>query len=310
MWPAYDTTVAPGGYAWWYLDAVSEDQRHALTLIAFVGSVFSPYYARARRRRTANPLDHCAFNVALYGPVRRWTMTERGHRLLERNAATLRIGPSSLTMRGDDVVFDIDEISVPQPSRVRGKVRITPLVRCERVWSLDETARHRWRPLVPCAHVEVELQAPNLRWHGRGYHDSNQGDEPLEEAFSGWHWARTSLAGYRTVVTYDMSTRAGARRQLGIDIDSGGAVREFVVPEPTSLPSSLWGVERQAHCGDQPPARLARTLEDTPFYARSMLASRVCGENTTTMHESLSLDRFRSRWVQLLLPFRMPRVTR
>jgi carotenoid 1,2-hydratase len=28
------------------------------------------------------------------------------------------------------------------------------------------------------------------------------------------------------------------------------------------------------------------------------------------MHESLSLDRFRSAWVQLLLPFRMPRIAR
>jgi carotenoid 1,2-hydratase len=27
----------------------------------------------------------------------------------------------------------------------------------------------------------------------------------------------------------------------------------------------------------------------------------------TAVHESLSLDRFRSRWVQYLLPYRMPR---
>ena len=51
--------VPHGGYAWWYVDALSDDGRHGLTIIAFVGSVFSPYYAlraAARRRRPARPL--------------------------------------------------------------------------------------------------------------------------------------------------------------------------------------------------------------------------------------------------------------
>ena len=48
--------VAPGGYAWWYVDALSDDGRHGLTIIAFIGSVFSPYYAWAAARH-ADPLD-------------------------------------------------------------------------------------------------------------------------------------------------------------------------------------------------------------------------------------------------------------
>ena len=63
--PCFDQAVDPGGYAWWYIDAVSDDRRHGLTVIAFVGSVFSPYYAWTGRR---DPLNHCAVNVALYGP--------------------------------------------------------------------------------------------------------------------------------------------------------------------------------------------------------------------------------------------------
>jgi carotenoid 1,2-hydratase len=52
------------------------------------------------------------------------------------------------------------------------------------------------------------------------------------------------------------------------------------------------------------------SLEDGPFYARSTVASQLLGQPVVAMHESLSLDRFRSRWVQMLLPFRMPRWTR
>ena len=44
----FDAAVPSGGYRWWYLDGLSDDGRHGLTIIGFVGSVFSPYYARAR----------------------------------------------------------------------------------------------------------------------------------------------------------------------------------------------------------------------------------------------------------------------
>ena len=54
-------------------------------------------------------------------------------------------------------------------------------------------------------------------------------------------------------------------------------------------------------------ATLARTLEDTPFYARSLVGTRLFGHAATSVHESLDLDRFRSRIVQAMLPFRMPR---
>ena len=53
---SFDQPVAPGGYAWWYVDALSDDGRHGLTIIAFVGSVFSPYYAWSGATRSAQPL--------------------------------------------------------------------------------------------------------------------------------------------------------------------------------------------------------------------------------------------------------------
>ena len=73
------------GYRWWYLDALSSDARHGLTIIGFVGSVFSPYYAWARRKGPADADNHCALNVALYGDAgHRWSMTERGARHVKR----------------------------------------------------------------------------------------------------------------------------------------------------------------------------------------------------------------------------------
>ena len=95
----FQRPVVPGGYAWWYLDALSDDGRHGLTLIAFVGSVFSPYYAWARRRGPVDPSNHCAINVALYGVAgKRWAMTERDRPALQRSTERLAVGRSILTI--------------------------------------------------------------------------------------------------------------------------------------------------------------------------------------------------------------------
>ena len=97
--PRFDQVVPPSGYLWWYVDAISDDGEYGLSIIAFVGSVFSPYYALARSRTggLADPENHCALNVALYGKGgKRWTMTERGRTHTTRNAQHFQIGPSSL----------------------------------------------------------------------------------------------------------------------------------------------------------------------------------------------------------------------
>ena len=61
---------------------------------------------------------------------------------------------------------------------------------------------------------------------------------------------------------------------------------------------------------DDGRAEVARTFEDTPFYARSYLRSTLRGERVRPVHESLSLARFQHPLVRLMLPFRMPRRTR
>jgi carotenoid 1,2-hydratase len=82
--PRFDADVPPGGYLWWYVDGLSDCGQYGLSVIAFVGSVFSPYYHWAGRR---DPDDHVCINVALYRPGgNRWSMTERGRGSMSRDA--------------------------------------------------------------------------------------------------------------------------------------------------------------------------------------------------------------------------------
>jgi carotenoid 1,2-hydratase len=300
----FDRPVAPSGYAWWYVDAISDEGTHGFTLIAFVGSVFSPYYAWARRRGAADPSRHCAVNVALYGPrSHRWAMTERGAGVLERDKHRLRIGPSSLAWSDGVLTIRVDEVAAPIPSRVRGEIRVHPPRLQDTVVALDRAGRHRWIPMVPSARIEVALDRPALRWTGTAYCDRNEGDAPLQDDFRRWNWCRAH-ASTGTTVLYDLTMTDGGRRTLAMRYGAEGGMTALPAPPECALPRTIWGIARTMRADT---ATVLATLEDTPFYARSLVEARLADQTMLAMHESLDLERFKAPWVQALLPFRMPR---
>jgi carotenoid 1,2-hydratase len=285
---------------------MSDDGAHGITLIAFIGSVFSPYYAWSRRFGGGTPLQHCALNVALYGKHGRWAMTERGARAVQREADWLAIGPSRLDWDGRGLTVHINEVAVPLPRRIRGTLRLYPEALENRVCALDGAGRHLWRPIAPCARAEVALQSPGLSWSGPAYFDTNCGERPLEEDFIHWDWSRAPVPG-GTALLYNVTRRDGsADLALAMRYADSGGVEDFSPPAAHGLPSTRWRMSRRISSDSGAP-RVIRTLEDAPFYARSIIATQLLGANVTAMHESLSLDRFRRLWVQVMLPFRMPR---
>jgi carotenoid 1,2-hydratase len=248
--------------------------------------------------------------VALYGDGgNRWTLTERGRGALRRGPSWLAIGPSALSWDGTTLTVRIDEVTSPVPTRIRGVVRLRPDAVTDRTFPLDAAGRHRWSPIAPCSRVEVELDSPGLRWAGSAYFDSNAGDEPLEAGFRSWTWSRAAL-GRGTAVLYDVVRRDDDRTSLALRFDPAGGVEAFAPPPAATLPRTRWRVARGTRVDAGHGAHVVETLEDTPFYARSLLSTHVLGEAATAVHESLSLDRFRAGWVQALLPFRMPRALR
>jgi carotenoid 1,2-hydratase len=274
--------------------------------------VFSPYYARSRKLGApADPCDHCTLNVALYGKgARRWTMTERGRHDLKQSAAELCIGPSALHADALKLSIGIVEKTALMQSNVIGLVTVEPQILAGFEAMLDEEAKHIWCPLAPKVHVEVRLENPSLSWSGVGYLDMNRGSEPLEDGFSTWNWSRANLKSGSTVI-YDIRRRSGDALQLGLHIDGSGTANEANFPFAQKLPrTAMWRMPRETRSDRAATVRVARTLEDTPFYSRSVLSTELRGERTLAMHESLSLDRLRTSVVQTMLPYRMPREER
>ncbi|WP_227698589.1 hydratase [Sphingomonas hengshuiensis] len=302
--PRFDVHVAANGYAWWYIDATSADGAHGLTIIAFIGSVFSPYYKLSGR---GDPENHCAINVSLNGPRgSAWAMTERPSKRMRRSADHFAVGPSGMHWDGDSLVIDIAEISAPLPYKVRGTVRVTPEMIGTTAFTLDPEGRHRWHPVAPRAHVEVAMTHPGMRWSGAGYFDSNFGDEPLEAGFNDWHWSRAHLKN-DVAVLYEGRRRDGTPFDLALKFDRQGRWHDVVQPTAARLPRTGWLVDRATRVDAGHRPRVTKTWIDAPFYARSALSTHLFGEDAQAVHESLSLGRFRSPIVQSMLPYRMPR---
>jgi carotenoid 1,2-hydratase len=275
-------------------------------MIAFVGSVFSPYYAWARRHPGVDPDNFCSLNVALYSKrAKRWSMTERGRRLCQRDATRFAIGPSQWHWDGQALQVQVDEVCTPIPQRIRGHIRLEPQRLFNFTTALDPAAKHRWGPLAPAARIEVALDAPAQKWSGQAYLDCNEGDEPIERAFHAWDWSRSRMADGSTAVLYDMQYPDQREKLLALRFGTDGSVQSFAAPPRQRLAPTRWQLPRGMR--SSAAVQVDAQLEDTPFYQRALLKSELLGETVTSFHESLSIPRLVSPVVRAMLPWRMPR---
>jgi carotenoid 1,2-hydratase len=313
--PSFTEPVPDNGYRWWYLDAVSDDGVHALTAIVFIGSVFSPYYAWARQRGAQPALQHCAVNVALYGPVSRWAMTERTQNAVVASADALRIGNSVLAIERQQLVLDVDEFTMPIPGRLRGRLSVELVPVDFQPHTLDSPeigpSLHHWQPVAPQTRITVNMSSPSLHWQGAAYVDSNYGAAPLESSFKSWTWSRSHEPDDKTTILYDVLERNGRSSRKSLQFDNDGNLSEVLAPEHHTLrPTRYWRIPRSARTPAGTQLQQVHTLEDTPFYSRTRFIEQHRTHAQVTVHESLDLERFDSAWVRCLLPFRMPRSTR
>ena len=149
--PNFNVHVGPNGYAWWYVDGLSDCGTRAVSVIGFIGSVFSPWYRWSGRK---NPQNHVCINVATYGRGGRFTMTDRGQSALRQTASRLEVGPSAMRWENDQLVIDICEVSShPMISKIEGQIRVTPTAITRVELPLTPDGAHIWRPFAPRARI-------------------------------------------------------------------------------------------------------------------------------------------------------------
>ncbi len=233
-------------------------------------------------------------------------MTERTSAALHRDATTLAIGPSRVEWDGMALTVHIREVGAPIPRRITGTVRVHPTALTGARFTLDDAGRHRWSPIAPASRVEVALTAPGLNWSGPGYLDTNDGDRPLEADFRQWDWCRAPHDGGAAIL-YNAERLQGGEQSLALKVDAAGKVDRFEAPPRAAMAPTLWRVPRHTRADPGTTPRVVKTLTDSPFYARSVIETRLMGHSLTAVHESLDMARFTAPWVQAMLPFRVPR---
>jgi len=235
-------------------------------------------------------------------------MTERGEGSVRRDESSFRLGNSHLRWDDDMLIIDIDETAAPLPFPLRGQVRVRTEGLGNTTFFIDDAGRHRWRPLSPLSTVEVSLTKPDLQWTGHGYLDTNHGDAPLEDDFAFWDWSRAVIDGDRTAILYNTDMLNGASQLTALMVDGVGSIDEIEAPAPASLrPTPIFRIPRRTRADEGQKPRVLRTLEDTPFYSRSLVEMPLLGQRRQAIHESLAGPNLNKRSVQFMLPFRMPR---
>lgn len=235
-------------------------------------------------------------------------MTERYGRDTERTPDAFQIGPSRVSASGQSLQFDINERCTPLPHALHGKITVKYPYQNPNEYQLDHNGQHFWRPI--CTHIDVDVafDDPGLSWRGKGYLDMNYGAEPITKGFDYWDWSRVPMADGATHIRYVTDPATGAQRALNLSIDQAGNISNGAETTNIDLPSTkIWRVKRRAGSLLGQAPRITSTMEDTPFYSRSLIEYDGITNGLGT-HESLSCKRLKSPIVKAMLPFRMPRL--
>lgn len=235
-------------------------------------------------------------------------MTERGRGALSLSRDRFQVGPSSLTWQDGALVIDVDEISNPVISRLKGQIRLVPQGMTDIEMPLTPDGAHVWRPFSPTARVEVDLGRKGWTWNGHGYFDSNFGTRALEADFSYWTWGRFPVKD-GTMAFYDADRRDGSTLGVGLKFGADGQAQIVQTPPPkTRFARNLWMVRRETRADPGYVPREVTPMLHAPFYARAAVRTQIDGQETVGVHEALDLNRFASPFLKPMLAVRVPRV--
>ena len=214
----------PGGYEWWYFDALSDDGRDCLVVIFLVGFIFSPNYNRSvarylhdNKEPVPRPVDYPAVAVTYYRdgrPVYR-AINEFSARDFSagRTWPECHIGNSyfKLDESGGRYALELDAV-LWRGRRLRGSFAWDILAVSPSDGFSEKTPHgaHNWNLVAPRCRVTGRLSVAGRNgqtqhkqeFSGTGYHDHNHDGRWLPATVAEWDWGRAHFSDATTAVYY------------------------------------------------------------------------------------------------------------
>jgi len=281
----------PGGYEWWYFDALSDDGVWAMTCIWFLGNPFSPYYRAAALGQPGDPWEQNALFFALYkeGRLHAYHFTQFPKSQIcadEQRPASLRFGPNDLSQPQTGLYrIQIADENANRRTLIADLTFDAPPLQAEAVQVDGGLDAHFWLPAAPQCRVRGQISLRELNnsgveriaFTGQGYHDHNWGALPFSASLRDWYWARAALSDQRTVILYHVRPRHSEAISHLLLFENGRLTRHdpqanvsqtryrlngFGTAYATQLTAQTDGLTAVFHLGAR--------LDSAPFYLRTL----------------------------------------
>ncbi len=278
-----------GAYEWWYFDAVSDDGNTELVIIFYEGNPFSRrYISRQQKGEAAKAEDFPAISISIYQnkePIYySFTEVPKKQAAFREDEPYVQISNHSMQGREEEgkrlYTLKLDE-QLPSGDAIEGQLLFESSCTDHQIQNGQDDGihEHRWDILQSRARVSGQIQCrvpgekPNIiKFEGQGYHDHNEGSEPLKQQFEDWYWGRFHFE-HATLVYYLKGKESGEPCGWLIENDGGEMLQIFdtIKAEDSSL--SLYGLQtarklRLSSDSAEVLVQQSHLIDNGPFYQR------------------------------------------
>lgn len=279
----FDPEKPPGGYEWWYFDAISLNKNWSLAIIFYEGNPFSPEYIQ----HSSNlPGDHPAVSVSLYhkGKCEYYSFMEykSGKFHWDEEEMTASVGTNFFRRSEAGGLLEYELLlnqSLASGHAIDIRLKYLSEILSEDLVEEKDEERHYWNLLQPKAKVTGSVKVNgrtgkrSIGFSGTGYHDHNTGHEPMKESFNEWYWGRFHFDD-KTLIYYLMMQQEKEQKRAWLINHKERKVVEVL--EDYSLQDhqkTLFGINSARKLilsGSEFEATIQQTvlLDNGPFYQR------------------------------------------
>lgn len=304
---------APGGFAWWYADALDEHGSGFVCIWAY-GLPFLPGYLSGHRAGLRVPGEaRPSVNLVLYerGRPISYSLVELPPERATWTDHTWQFGDSvfSHERRGPHLHLhaQLDLPVAGSPHRLRGTFEIVgPGARTSAAGTTD--ADHLWSPLIGPATARARFEHGDRRLldlTGSGYHDRNGSAAPLDGlGIRHWTWGRQILGDELLIYYLTWPTAPNAEPLLtAYLIGPDGFVHtapftkvELLRPRLGRFGMPWWARLRAYGLAHPLQIDVGAPADDGPFYLRALTRCTYGPHSATGWTELCRPDRIDRAW--------------